>query len=691
MINSKVQERHRKKNAYVYIRQSTMFQVRHHQESTERQYALKDKALEMGWGSSMIRTMDGDLGLSGARTTGREDFKTLVAEVSMGRAGAIFALEVSRWARSCLDWHRLLELCALTETLVVDEDGCYDPADYNDGLLLGIKGTVAHAELHIIRARLHGGKRNKAKKGELRFPLPVGMSYDELGRIELDPDMEVQGAVRQVFSSFRKTGSAYGVVQEFRRQGLRFPNRAYGGVWAGKLIWGVLQHGRVLGILKNPSYAGAYVFGRHRSIKTVSPEGEVHTQSRVMPMEEWQVHLPQHHEAYISWEEFLENKEILEKNRTNGEETLLSGPAREGLALLHGLLVCAGCGRRLTVRYQGNGGLYPIYECIRRKMEGFPTCICIRCDLLDKAVCRRILEIVQPAHLEMAVAAVEELEKREEASSRQWLMRIERADYEAQLAEKRYMEIDPSNRLVAATLEDRWNGALVALEDVKQQFAQFREREHRTATPEQKQKILALAKDFPRLWNSPSTKAKDKKRMLRLLIKDITVEKIVSPKQALLHIRWQGGVCEDIAVDFPPKIADQVRYPEEVVQRVRDLAPKLTDDRIVALFNEEGRLSATGKPFTEEMIKWIRFKHNIRVAQQKGPLEMTVKEAAARFDVSSYVVYYWIERGVVAARRRNSGSPYLITIDPQKEKELLDWSQNSTKINNQREQQPGNS
>ena len=292
-------------------------------------------------------------------------------------------------------------------------------------------------------------------------------------------------------------------------------------------------------------------------------------------MEEWLVHLPDHHEAYISWEEFLENKKILDRNRTNGEETLLSGPAREGLALLHGLLVCAGCGRRLTVRYQGSWGLYPIYECIRRKLEGGSSCITIRCDLLDTAVARRILEIVQPAQLEMALAALEELEKREESSSKQWLMRIERAEYEAGLAEKRYMEIDPSNRLVAATLEQRWDAALVALEEVKQQFAQFREKEHRTATPEQKQKILALARDFPRLWNSPSTKAKDKKRMLRLLIKDITVEKIASPKRALLYIRWQGGVCEDLAVDFPMRMADRMRYPEEVVQRVRELAPSV--------------------------------------------------------------------------------------------------------------------
>jgi DNA invertase Pin-like site-specific DNA recombinase len=682
MISSKVEDSHREKTAYVYIRQSTMCQVRHHQESTERQYGLKDKAREMGWSPSMIRILDGDLGLSGAQATGREDFKTLVAEVSMGHAGAIFALEVSRWARSCLDWHRLLELCALTRTLVVDEDGCYDPSDFNDALLLGIKGTLAYAELHLIRARLQGGKRNKAERGELRFPLPVGLSYDELGRIELDPDREIQGAVHLVFSSFRKTGSAYGVVREFVRQGLGFPKRAYGGAWDGKLIWGQLTHNRVLGILKNPSYAGAYVFGRYRSVKTVSSQGEVRSQNRLMPMAEWQVHLPEHHEAYISWNEFLENHAILEKNRVVGEETVLSGPAREGLALLHGLLVCGACGRRLTVRYQGSGGLYPIYECSWRKSErpSLPDCINIRCDLLDTVVCRRILEVVQPVQLEIALAALEELEKREEASCRQWRMRIERAEYEAQMAEKRYMEADPSNRLVTATLEERWNDTLVALEEIKQQFIQFRHKEHCTATAEQRQQILALARDFPRLWNSPGTKAKDKKRMLRLLIKDITAEKTGSPKQVVLHVRWQGGLSEDLCVDFPPTMADRLRYPEAIVQRVRILSPKLTDKQIAAVFNEEGRLSATGKVFTERMIQWIRWKHDIRVDQQRSPDEMTVTEVADRFNVSSDVVYGWINRGMVEARRRNTGSPYLINIDPQKEKNLREWTQDSERI-----------
>lgn len=307
-----------------------------------------------------------------------------------------------------------------------------------------------------------------------------------------------------------------------------------------------------------------------------------------------------------------------------------------------------------------------------------PDCINIRCDLLDAVVSQRILEVVQPVQLEMALAALEELEKREEASCRQWRMRIERAEYEAQLAEKRYTEVDPSNRLVAATLEQRWNDTLVALEEVKEEFSQFKAKEHHTATAEQRQQILALARDFPRLWNSPDTKAKDKKRMLRLLIKDITVEKIGSPpKQVALHVRWQGGLSEDLCVDFPLKTADLLRYPEPIVERVRTLSSKLTDKQIAAVFNEEGRVSAAGKAFTERMIQWVRWKHGIRVDQQRSPDEMTVTEVVDRFHVSSDVVYGWINRGMVAARRRNVWSPYLISIDPQKAKALQEWTKSS--------------
>jgi DNA invertase Pin-like site-specific DNA recombinase len=681
-MNPKITEHHRSRPAYIYLRQSTPSQVRHHQESTERQYALREKALDLGWSESLIHTLDRDLGKTGTEMAGREDFKTLVAEVSMGQVGAVFALEVSRLARSNLDWHRLLQLCAFTETLVIDEDGCYDPADFNDGLLLGLKGAMAQAELHFLHARLQGGKLNKAKKGELRFPVPVGFCYDEQGRIILDPDQEVQGAVSLVFRLFRETGSAFGVMQRFAESALRFPKRSYGGAWDGRIIWGRLTHSRVLGMLKNPSYAGMYVFGRYQYRRQISPDGGVHKRIQAVAMSDWHVSLKEHHEGYITLEEFSKNQERLEKNRTNGEETLLAGPAREGLALLQGLLLCGTCGHALTVRYTGNGGIYPCYQCNRLRREGSASkdCMRFRCDLLDAAIAAEVMQALQPAEIELALAALQELESRDRTISRQWQMRLERAEYEAALAERRYQEVDPSQRLVAGTLERRWNDALLQWEDLKKQAAEFLRQEARVATPEQKAQVLALARDLPRVWHAPTTQAKDRKRMLRLLIKDITVEKPPRPKQLLVHIRWQGGACTDICVQLPPNIADRVRYPVAVLERVRHLAQSLPDGDIAGRLNQEGQVSALGKPFTGSMIQWIRYRYQIPRARLVRPEELTVLQLAERFSVSPNVVYYWIDRGVIEARRLNAGSPYWITLNETDEQKLRDWVRNSCRI-----------
>lgn len=679
---SKVQSHHLEKPAYVYVRQSTMGQVRHHHESTERQYALRNRAVEMMWAPERIRVLDQDLGRSGAQTTDREDFKTLVADVSLGRVGAIFALEASRLARSNLEWHRLIEICALTRTLVIDEDGCYDPANFNDALLLGLKATIAHAELHVIRARLQGGKLHKAQKGELRFPLPVGLCYTDEGRIVLDPDQEVQGVVRLVFDVFRQTGSAYAVVHHFGRQRLRFPKRAYGGAWDGRLVWGRLSHNRVLGILKNPSYAGTYVFGRYRSTKEVSPEGGVRTRTRCVPLDDWPVRIENHHDGYVSWPEFERNQQLLANNRTNAEHMVLSGAAREGLALLQGLLLCGCCGRRLSVRYKGNGGIYPTYDCNARRREGVATtgCMSLRCDLLDTAVSGRVLTVLQPAELEVAEEALRQLEHRDTAMTAQWRMRLERAEYEAQLAQRRYEEVDPSNRLVAATLEQRWNDALVQLEEVRTEYADFQRQEALVVTPEQRARVAALAHDFPRLWRAPTTRAKDKKRILRLLIKDITVERFGERKTAVLHVRWQGGACEDLTVTLPANIADRLRYPDEVVDRVRELAREGSDEHVAAALNREGRRSAKGEAFNASMIRWIRHKHRIPAPVFQRPGERSVRQVADELGVSRSVVYYWIGRGVLRARRRNNGSPYWIALDDDTKEALRTWVRNSSRI-----------
>ena len=681
-MNCKITEQHLSRPAYIYVRQSTNAQVLHHQESAERQYALRTMALEMGWSESSIRTLNRDLGMTGTEMTRREDFKTLVADVSMGQVGAVFALEVSRLARSNLDWHRLLELGALTATLVIDEDGCYDPSDFNDGLLLGLKGTMAQAELHFLHARLQGGKLNKAKKGDLRFPLPVGYCYDEQGRIVLDADAEVRGAVEMVFRLFRETGSAYAVVHRFTERGLRFPKRAYGGAWDGKIIWGRLSHSRVLGVLKNPSYAGIYVFGRYQYRREINLAGEVRKRMQAVAMPDWRVSLQQHHEGYITVEEFMKNRERLQKNRTNGEETVLSGPAREGLALLQGLLLCGHCGHALTVRYRSNGGICPTYQCNLLRREGLATksCMVFRSDLLDGVIAQEMLKALQPAELELALAALHELESRDQSILRQWQTRLERAEYEVALAERRYQEVDPANRLVAGTLERRWNDALVHLEDLKKEAAEFQRQEAHVATPEQKAKVMALARDLPRLWHAPTTQSKDRKRMLRLLIKDITVEKPADQKQLLVHIRWQGGSCSDVSVQLPLNIADRVRYPFAVVDKVRELARQLPDHEIADQLNGEGQASAKGLPYTSKIVQWIRCRYRIPPAELKRPEELTVRQVAERYGTSDQVVYYWIDHGVIRSRRIHSGMPHWITLSDQDGQRLREWVRHSRRI-----------
>ncbi len=679
-MTDKITRQHLKKTAHVYIRQSSMGQVRHHRESTERQYALEDRARSFGWLPDRIKVLDGDLGCSGSSTTDRTDFKTLVADVSLGNAGAVLALEASRLARSNADWHRLIEICGITRTLIIDEDGCYDPSDFNDGLLLGLKGTMAQAELHFIRGRLQGGKLNKAKKGELRFPLPVGYVFDEANQIVKDPDEQVRGAIGLVFTAFLETGSAYGVVQRFAEDNLSFPKRSYGGVWAGKLQWGRLTDSRVLEILKNPSYAGIYAFGRYRCVKEILEDGEIRSSIARMPRDEWLVEIRDHHEGYASFEQYLKNLDAIERNRTNPTEAVLSGPAREGLAMLQGLLICGYCGRRLTPRYRGNGGLYPIYECNWRKREGLSktSCMSVQCGYLDRSVEERIWEVVNEEQLNLALDAYDILRQREQQINTQWKLRLQRAEYEAQLAQKRYEQVDPENRLVASTLEQRWNDALIELEDVQNQIADLQRKEN-VVTSHEREEVLKLAQDLPRLWKSDATSTKDKKRILQLLIQDITVEK-PEKGRVVLHVRWQGGQCEDLDVGLPRPAADRWRHSDALVRRVRELARNLSDEEIAAKLNAEGLQSNKGNSFTRSSVSWIRHKHEIPPVDKKKPEEQTVKEVSEQFGVSPGVVYYWIANKIITARRLNHGSPYWITINPQKKRDLEQWVRESKRI-----------
>ena len=678
MMMSKIADRHLSRHACIYVRQSTPAQLRFNQESTERQYSLVDKARSFGWSQDQIRVLDRDLGQSGAAASPRADFKALVGDVAMGQVGAIFSLEASRLARSNQDWHRLLELCAITGTLVIDDDGVYDPADFSDGLVLGMKGTFAQAELHIIRARLHGGKLNKASRGDLRFALPVGLVFDE-DKIVLDPDQEVQGAVRMVFELFAREGTAYGVVQRFGELGLRFPRRSYGGAWDGKLLWGRLTHSRVLGILANPSYAGTYVFGRYHSSKQVRPSGEIVTRSQPVPEEAWRVVIRDHHEGYIDWDRFVANRRRLAANRTNGE--VLSGPAREGLCLLQGMLLCGVCGRRLGVHYTGNGGIYPVYQCLWRHREALASraCLSVPAGPLDQAISERLVSAITPVTIELALAALTNLEQRDREVGAQWRRRIERARYELDLAERRYEAVDPGNRLIAATLEQRWNDAMQRLHDLEAELATFEQRTMRAVTAEQKRQVLALAGDFPRLWAASTTTPRDRKRILRLLVRDITVTKGPEPKLVRLHVRWQGGATETLDLRLPPNRAEAVRYPEAFVARVRDLAAIHHDDEIVQVLRAEGHQSSTGKPLTVSMVKWLRYKHRIP-APRPAEHTLNVRQVCERYGVSVGVVHYWIERGIIDAQQRKPNAPYAITINDRSDRRLRQWVANSAHL-----------
>jgi DNA invertase Pin-like site-specific DNA recombinase len=459
--HQKVKPSHLKRTAYLYIRQSTLRQVFENVESTKRQYGLRQHAVALGWQPDQIVVIDTDLGQSGASAADREGFQRLVTEVSLGRAGIVLGLEVSRLARNSMDWHRLLEICALADTLILDEDGVYDPAHFNDRLLLGLKGTMSEAELHVLRARLQGGILNKARRGELFLRPPIGFAYDALGRVVLDPDQQIQQTIRMLFDAFQRTGSAMATVREFRLAGIPFPRRIHSGPGKGDVIWGKLEHSHVLRVLHNPRYAGVFVYGRTRTRKGV--DGECRVQH--LPREEWHTFLPESHSAYISWQEYERNlKRLRESAQAMGLERRKS-PPREGPALLQGLIVCGKCGRRMTLRYHvRQAGLCPEYVCQRKGIENAePPCQRIPGAEVDRVVSDLLLELVNPVTLEVALTVQQELQARLEESDRLRKQHVERARYEAELAQRRYMRVDPENRLVTDTLEADWNQKLRAL------------------------------------------------------------------------------------------------------------------------------------------------------------------------------------------------------------------------------------
>jgi DNA invertase Pin-like site-specific DNA recombinase len=670
----KICPRHLERRAFIYVRQSTLAQVRHHTASTARQYDLTERAQELGWTAEQVVVLDGDQGHSGSSANGRDAFQTLIAEVGLGHAGAILSLEVSRLARSCSDWYRLLEICALTDTLVVDEEGVYDPGQYNDRLLLGFKGTMSEAELHWLHSRLQGGKLKKAQQGQLRFRPPVGLVFEPVDRLVLDPDEEVQSAVRLLFDLFTQHGSALQVVKHFTTHRLRFPNRLWGKAREGELVWESLRHARVLSVLHNPAYAGAYVYGRTATRTRLLP-GEaprVKGRTRQVAPEAWPILLQEVHPGYISWEQFLSNQQRLDDNRTFREEER-RGVVREGAALLQGIVLCGLCGRHMRVRYCGNRSR-PQYDCNQTHTDfAAPTCQSLRGDGIDAAVAQTFLEALQPAQLEVSLAALQQIEEQARQVERQWQLRLERARYEADLSRRRFVSVEPENRLVARSLERDWNEKLAAVERLERERASLPQQSAPVIGEADRQRILALSHDLPAVWKAPTTTPAERKQLLRLLVKDVTLTR--RETTISIAIRWQTQACTVLEIGRPLRSCDVRRTDARVITRIRELAPDHTDAQIALLLSTEGLRPGLKGRFTTGKVKWIRYAYDISggcpdnpgncVNGQRGDGRYSTRAAAQLLNVDISTIADWCAQGRLDSVRSTPGSPRWILLTPQ--------------------------
>jgi len=652
---SKVTAAHLQRAAYLYIRQSTLRQVLENTESTQRQYALRQRALTLGWPEERIIVIDHDQGQSGASVVDREGFQRLVAEVGLGKAGIVMGLEVSRLARNCADWHRLLEICALTGTIILDEDGIYDPGHFNDRLLLGLKGTMSEAELHVLKARLLGGILSKAQRGELKVPLPVGLVYDEENRVVLDPDQQVQKSLRHLFATFVRTGSAWGTVQAFRREGVQFPRRGQAG--AGEILWCQLTHAAVLTTLHNPRYAGTFCFGRTRTWS--DPDGHWHCER--LPRDQWRFVKQNVHPGYLSWEDYEANQARLLANQQahGGGERKAGGAAREGPALLQGLVLCGQCGRPMTLRYHQRGGrLTPNYVCAKAAVEeAQPVCQSIPGGGVDEAVGRLLVECVTPLALEVALKVQEELQARLEEADRLRQQHVQRAQYEADQARVRYMRVDPNNRLVADTLETQWNDKLRSLTQAKEEYEKQRRLDAQRLTTEQKAKVLALASDFPKLWNDAKTPDRERKRMARLLLEDVTLRR---EEEVLVQVRFKGGATRDLRLPLPQRAWEMTQTNPQIVAAIDQLLEEHTGKEVAQLLNQRQWRSGHGLDLNQRMVHRLAKDYHLASRDERLRARglLTPQETAELIGSKPNLVDYWREQGLLKGARRNEKNEY---------------------------------
>jgi DNA invertase Pin-like site-specific DNA recombinase len=654
--SSKINAEHLNRTAYLYVRQSTVRQVFENTESTKRQYGLRQRAVALGWPRECIEVIDTDLGQSGSSAADRQGFQKLVAEVGLGRAGIVMGLEVSRLARNSTDWHRLIEICALSHTLILDEDGIYDPTEFNDRLLLGLKGTMSEAETHLLRARLRGGLLNKARRGELRCHLPVGLVYDDRDQVALDPDKQVQQSLRLLFETFSRTGTAHRTAKHFRDHGLLFPRRALSGPEKGKVIWGPIGVRHVLLALHNPRYAGAYAFGRGRWKKQTDGSKK----RELLPQDRWQVLIPDAHPGYISWQEYEDIDQRLRQNAQAYGIDRRHGPVREGPALLQGRVVCGICGNRMSVRYHRRSQqLVPDYLCNRNYMEhGAPVCQIIPGASVDSAVGKLLVEAMTPMAIELSLAVQQEIQTQLAQADRLRRQQVERARLEADSARRRYMHVDPENRLVADSLEAEWNEKLRALAQAQDNYERQSTADRKVFSEAQRKKLFSLVKDFPAIWNDPETPQRERKRMAALLIEDVT---LLKGEQITLQVRFKGGSTTSLQVPLPLNAWQGRKTPEPIVALIDELLDHHTDREVAERLNERGCVTGAGEKFCKESVRWIRhsrgsksYKERLR---EKGM--MTPDEISKCCGISRDTVKSRREKGILTGLKCNDKGDWL--------------------------------
>ena len=676
---TKIGDPHLNRAAYVYLRQSTPAQVEHNRESTHRQYALAARATALGWSRQQVVIIDEDLGVSGSGIDERTGFARLTAEVALGHVGIVLGLEVSRLARNNADWYRLLDLCGLTDTLIADADGIYHPAMFNDRLLLGLKGTMSEAELHVLRARLLGGIRNKAARGELRRGLPVGFVWgDADGEVRFHPDEAVCGMIRTVFSRFAELGSARRVWLWLRTEGLLFPLQIGS---PNNVRWVDPSYVAVYHVLTNPVYAGAYAYGKSRREITLDASGSPKRRMRKLPRSQWSVLIPNHHQGYIDWSTYEANCARISANTHPRPHQSGSGAVREGTALLQGLAVCGHCGRKLHTHYTGRTAS-PGYHCSGRTLVSGRGVYCLNAGAIqiDNAVAQSALSALAPLGIEAALAATERVEADHHDALAQWRLAVERANYEAQRAERRYRAIDPDNRLVARGIEAEWENCLRELEKAKAELARREQQRPKTLTADERDRLLALGADLPVVWRAPTTSARDKKELLRTLLEEVIITVHKNEGRTHLTLRWRGGALTDLDLDTPRYRPTTVRTDEDTIALVRRLVAHYPDSMIAGILNRQGRKSAYGHRFTAHIVGSLRRHWDIpcfeRAANPPEGELLNIKQIAAELGVATSTIHRWLNDGIIAGEQLTPGAPWRIRLTDDLRKRVAEEAPN---------------